>query len=1048
MDPGEFQGLLNRLKDKNYLAAAQQEYDNLLETDVSQVIQLHYIILEECEDQILQKLSATLLTKIFQKLTDDDLAELSPFINNVVQTRTILLFQNEDSSIELMDLISYLAATIAIRYIRNGEMLNFLPSLVVVAKTLHPILAPAAINCIEQIVSQVPTDIEKISTELIQALVTGIEQEVSEVFLFYGLNLLYTIILSLHPRINLSEYSAIITPAVNDLIGTIYLHKALLRLSSFVQRRGTFFGDNLQHIVNLLANMISNEEIDNGPRIVSMDILTTVAKATGAAFIQFLEIVFTALLMALDSDLSEDYVEDSVPNTDLIDSIDSTFQSLVSIFSQKNQLQSLAFHCIEAAINSDEWQCRRSGLSFLGKVIHVLHNSLESHLDPIASSVFEHFTDSSPAVRIAAYDTFAEASVSFSPHIEQNYHADVMGTLISAINNESVASTKNAAIKALSRFCENCTPDILEKYSADLMRQLVATVESQQPQQQILIMKCVSYLCEESQESFSQYYTYFIQWLKEIIETKVSDHELVLLKAMAIQNYPIIGEAIDKETFIPDAQELLDTLLEEDWEQMSDEEFDAVQSAIREIAYYIPEFFTNYVPPVLNNLMKIISHDLKPSRSDAHGESASACEVLSIDNPDITYDKHQLNTIKEAILTVNAILEENPTETLDFSLQIGEICYKICTYSFFPDVQNAAIGCFIRLLSNFIKEESEGTEDFAIRLQATVISLLLPQVINPVVTINLLELLIDTIDALSQLEYNCSSVVQHIAEIALMQFQASVQRRNDLSENETCNGENATEYLHEDDLIFSLGLAVRCCFRNFPDVTLKLVPELSKINDPIFQLMLRTDAVCVRDTSVQEISQLVQMILENASVNRMNVIRVAYICFANLVNSAKITLPNELQAISQNAVALIRHFLNEEDETALLAIDGACVALASIFRTQDEIDPEILQLWFDQLPLEKTMEESEIVIEFLIERVMAEDPIILQDDNMERLLTVLSTAAIDPKLSHEVQIKAALCVKSLSRVDQFKNSFEIAHYSLDTEKRIAVQRCLEYEAGS
>lgn len=1040
MEPGEFQSLLNRLRDENHVEAAQQEYQTILENDVGHVIQLHYIVLEQNQDKYILKFSATLLSNIFRVITDEELAELSPFINNLIQTRTILLFQNEQYSVDLMEIISYLAACIAAKFMRHNAMLNFIPSLLVIAKSLHPVLAPASLNCIDQICSAIPYNLEKESDELVQIIIAGIQQEVSESFFLYGLNLLYTIIMQLHPRINLSGYSGIFTPALTELSETLSMHRALQRLSSFVQRRGTFFGENLPHLINLLSSIITNHEQQNGNRIISMEIIVYIAKANGATFIQYLETVLTALLTAVDANIDEDYIENvEASDNSLLDSIDTTFQGLVQIFGQKTQFPSLSVRCISDALNSEEWQYKRSGLAFLEKLINVFHKSLENELEAIATIIFNHITDESPAVRSAAYNTFAEASASFSPDLENNYHENVMELLTAAIANEPFQATKSSAIIALSRFCENCTTEILERYSQDLMGRLVEIVNDQEPPQQILIMKCVSYLSENTQESFTQYYPFFISWLKEII----AENSPTTLRAMAIQNYPIIGEAIDKETFIPDAEGLLNTILEEDWSQMCDEEFDAVQSAIREIAYYIPDFFSSYVPRVLEILLDIISQDLKPFRTDAHGEP-SVCEVLSTHNPDITYDRQFMKTIKEAVMTVSAILEENPEETLQFSQNIGDMCYKICTYSFFPQVQTAAVGCFIRLLDNFIREQSDGIIDFATRLQSTVVQLVATDQ-DPNVTIIMLELLIDTIDALTQCNYNCSPIVPHVVDICTMHYQLSLQRRLNYNESETCNGENAKEYLHEDDLIFSLGLAVRCCFRNFPEETFKYVGALSKINDPIFQLMLRTDDACVRNVSAQELSQLVALIFENASVNRMNVIRVAYICFANLVNYNKVTLPDQLQSITNAAIGLIRHFVDAEDETALLAIDGACVALAAIFRLQEAVNTEMLQTWFDQLPLEKTMEESEIVILFLIERVEQFDQTIINIENMERLLTVLSTASIDPKLSTTMREKAALCVKQLSRADEVKEMFEIAHASLDTEKRIAVNRCLEWE---
>ena len=1046
MELEEFQALLNSMLSNANVAEATSRYEEMLKENTSLVILLHYDNIDACENEALKKMSALLLGGIFNKFRNQEIPEdLTQEALECIQTRTITFFQNESFSPELLKHISSLSATVVSVFLEEKMMKDFIPSLIMIAKTFHPVLSAAAIDCLGQILNYTNKQLKKYQEDALQIIYSGIEQEVSESFVVYALNLLYNIVIRVHPRINLSEYAAIITPAIQELIPTPSIGEAIRSLYTFTQHRVGFFGEHIGELITTLLDIIGNTSLVSGIRTSSMEMIAWIAKTCAGSFTPFIEQTYNVLLSVQDDSLSEDYLDEDDGDLSIIDTTDVTLSAFTSLYGNKSSFPALAFAVVTQAVASEEWQLRRNGLSALDKIIDTCGSQLsqQSSIESIATTIFERFDDDSPPVRNIAYFTFATASRAFSPDIENNYHAEVMAALSTAVVQETCKKTRISAINALSRYCENCTSEILDQYADGLMQQLSEIVADQEPEEQIQIMKCISYLSYASQESFTEYYPFFIQWLKEVISSYTPASHAPL-RASAIQTYPIIGKAIDPETFAPDAAELFDQLLTEDWNEMCDAEFDAVQYAVREIAYYIPDFFTQYAPRILEILFAIANQPVLPVNTNMKPEDETSCELYSFSDGN-SYSKDQLMKIREVVLTIDGILEEIPNDTLEYITEIAELCYKVCTYKFFPEAQIAAISCFVQLLFNIIHAESPETAEFASKLQSTVIQLVSDEKGAANVTTRLLELLIDTIDALTGCSVDCSEVVSDIVQIAAAQMSNSHERRSDYNERGLSNGENSMEYLSEDDLIEQVGLVVRCCFRNFPANTMKFFGDLSQIDDPIFQLMLRTDAICFSETQQpgNDIPSLIAFILTCVGDQRMNVIRTAFICFADLIYNEKIENQEELDAVMQRAVALINHFEDSEDSTNLLAIDGAVVALAAIFKTQETVSPEILQLWFQQLPMEKTIPESSFVIQFLAEKINSSDPTILNEENMEQILTVLSNAALDNRMTPEASTAAKECIISLHENESTKAAFEEAQSSLETDKRIAVQRVLD-----
>ena len=356
MEPDQFQALLNAMLASVGVEDATRQYESLKKSDLSMVIILLYQNIEENTEKV-QTLCAILLSHIFKDFRDHEIPEdLTEEALDCIFNKTICFFRNESFSQFLLTHISRFSAAVASAFLDVKMMKDFIPGLLAVAQEMHPVLSAAAIDCLGQILNYTTKQLKKYLETALNIITASIEQQVSEPFVLYSLNLLYNIILRVHPKINLSSYSGLIAPAIQLLVPTHSFPAAINSLSFFIQHRGTFFGEHIGEIVEILLQIISNPSHLSGTRNTTMEMLLWLARTNGQNFFPFLEDVYTAFLSLRDDFIDENYLEDD--NVDLDNSIfdyaDLSLLAMTQLYSSKTNFASLALGLIEQAIQSED----------------------------------------------------------------------------------------------------------------------------------------------------------------------------------------------------------------------------------------------------------------------------------------------------------------------------------------------------------------------------------------------------------------------------------------------------------------------------------------------------------------------------------------------------------------------------------------------------------------------------------------------------------------------------------------------------------------------
>jgi len=1042
---GDFQVLLANSLSNDTVTRQNAEfiYGEMVEKNFYEVIDLHFLNIEDGANDPAQSLSAILVKQIMSSLDSDVLEEITSSFACSLMARISKLFYQEGYSGVFFSLISNMAAHVYIILCGTTDLSFFISNLFEIAKVGSDPIVIAAIDCLWQILDRSTKHYENHIEEAYQIISRGITNISNPNVILICLKFLYFLVLS---RISLPSYfvefhshiPSVLQQLPDDLLGS-----ALSDLAFIIRIKPSFFGEHISCLIEVLISIVSNQHPSQS-RTLSMECIISIARDFGVGFTDYIRKSIEAFMIAA-ADVNESLIENEDQDLSVIETAEGSLHQLAELFGKRTSYPTSCIELINQFINSDYWPYRRAALVSLDVLMMVCSNALTKEINNIVPMLFDCFQDDMQIVRYTAYYAFSQASYDFGPQLEYDFHSDVMVYLPKAIRHETSGYLKSAALKALSRFCENCTIEILSHYCSDLIEIFLEMLDHEEAELQIAIMASISFLSQVTQQSFTEYYPFIMSWLKGII-TEIRPENMDPLRSKAIETVPLVGLSVEEELFIPDASQILSVLSEDNWYAMCDNEFDATHNAISQLAKNYPDSFLSFSEKIMTNLYDIASQQLKyqvdPYIPPYHPSTNFPYKINEKENTVMIFNISQLQMIKASIETINTIIKSCGSTFFEETPEICTIAHQICGYSMYPDVQLVGINCLFNLLIHYLHFKEDCLNEFVSWLVDSLFEDILEdypiRVLNPMIL-----LLTKGIDLIPPQSPTYQSIPSTVISIIYSLLSASCERRESNNEKGLSNTVNSPESLEEDELVFSLGMLLRSCFQRFPQQLSQYYHSLSFQRETIFLLELMTDYIIYSPTSHQShYESLLSTITDLINGQRVNEIRFAYVSYANLVLSGKITEPNIVLGIMTQARDCFIHYENEEDICYQLAIDGAIVAITACEKALEEYDENILKQWFRQLPMYKSIPESIYVYNFLLELVEEGNQSILEEDSMSHLLEVFSTILDDPNIDEEVKMRTQECIIALSTNESTKESFSNACSCLGKESRLTITKCL------
>uniref|UniRef100_A0A8C2ER67 Importin 5 n=1 Tax=Cyprinus carpio TaxID=7962 RepID=A0A8C2ER67_CYPCA len=226
-----------------------------------------------------------------------------------------------------------------------------------------------------------------------------------------------------------------------------------------------------------------------------------------------------------------------------------------------------------------------------------------------------------PRVRYAACNAIGQMATDFAPTFQKKFHDKVISALLQTMEDQSNPRVQAHAAAALINFTEDCPKTLLTPYLDSLVQHLhvimVAKLQEliQKGTKLVLeqVVTSIASVADTAEEKFVPYYDLFMPSLKHIVENAVQK-ELRLLRGKTIECISLIGLAVGKEKFMPDASAVMQLLLktQTDFNDLEDDDpqISYMISAWARMCKILGKEFQQYLPVVMGPLMKTAS--IKP----------------------------------------------------------------------------------------------------------------------------------------------------------------------------------------------------------------------------------------------------------------------------------------------------------------------------------------------------------------------------------------------------------------------------------------------------
>lgn len=385
---------------------------------------------------------------------------------------------------------------------------------------------------------------------------------------------------------------------------------------------------HLEATLQLSLKLCADTNLTNMQRQLALEVIVTLSETAAAMLRKHTAIVAQAVpqMLTMMVDLEDDdewAMADELEDDDFDSNAvagESALDRIACGLGGKIILPMIKQHIMQMLQNPD-WKYRHAGLMALSAIGEGCHQQMEAILQEIVSFVLLFCTDQHPRVRYAACNAIGQMATDFAPTFQKKFHEKVISTLLETMKDQSNPRVQAHAAAALINFTEDCPKSLLIPYLDSLVRHLrdIMVVKLQElihkGTKLVLeqVVTSIASVADTAEEKFVPYYDLFMPSLKDIVENAVQK-ELRLLRGKTIECISLIGLAVGKEKFMPDASAVMQLLLktQTDFSDLEDDDpqISYMISAWARMCKILGKEFQQYLPVVMGPLMKTAS--IKP----------------------------------------------------------------------------------------------------------------------------------------------------------------------------------------------------------------------------------------------------------------------------------------------------------------------------------------------------------------------------------------------------------------------------------------------------
>jgi HEAT repeat protein len=302
------------------------------------------------------------------------------------------------------------------------------------------------------------------------------------------------------------------------------------------------------------------------------------------------------------------------------------------------------------------WQHKVSAIMTLSQCAEVIED--DSHTDAVVQLLLEQLKDPHPRVRYAALHALGQSSTDCSPHIQEAWHEQILPALTAAID-DPVLRVGSHACAAFVNFAEECDVDVLLPHMDVMMEKLYRRLTANNVRQvRENAITATAVIAGVTEVHFVKFYPHVMPLLKDVVLRATGPDERTL-RGKAFECLSLLGIAVGKETFLPDAVEAMKAIVTLQQQNQLDDEEGTLKSfvfeSLQRICKVLGTDFSQYLPVVLPPLLG--SFSVQPSEVSDPEDQQDMTLMLLGNSKVVGLKTSHIEDLQSALTTVSTFVE-------------------------------------------------------------------------------------------------------------------------------------------------------------------------------------------------------------------------------------------------------------------------------------------------------------------------------------------------------------------------------------------------------
>lgn len=344
---------------------------------------------------------------------------------------------------------------------------------------------------------------------------------------------------------------------------------ALEQMIELVDDNNKFLRARISDISGMALQVCGAETLDDGTRQLGMEFLVSVAEKS-PGLVRKMNIVESLIPMCMQFMLTIEEDDEWETNDDVEEDEDSELYASgedalyrISVSIGGNTVLPVLTGLVGGFVEHADWRNRFVGLMAVCQATEGCSKQLSDNLQAVVGVALARFTDAHPRVRHAALNTLGTMASDFGPDLQDQFHEPILSGLATLMQDPSARVQAHAAAALLNFTFYDDDDDVRERraevmapYLDGLLARLQGLLSSTRKIVLDNAIQAVAAVSSVMGEQFAPYYDMYMPFLKNVVAAATSD-DLRLVRAKAIECISLVGLAVGKAKFAPDAHEVM-----------------------------------------------------------------------------------------------------------------------------------------------------------------------------------------------------------------------------------------------------------------------------------------------------------------------------------------------------------------------------------------------------------------------------------------------------------------------------------------------------------